>query len=154
MDMFFSARKCIPFPTSHKLTFRSAPPVATNGSTGLHRTAFTSPSCASYQMHKRKKNTHLFLYYSNCDFIYKKNTLDCWPLTNFRCIRFGMPSLKKPAAFALPVKSLKLPVRSSSANPGTGLFDLRPAPSRAASSNSFRILSVRFLNKILPTLFV
>lgn len=38
----------LPFPTSHRLTFRSAPPVATNGSTGLQRTAFTSPSCASY----------------------------------------------------------------------------------------------------------
>lgn len=37
-----------PLPTSQRLTFRSAPPVATKCSTGLHRTAFTSPSCASF----------------------------------------------------------------------------------------------------------
>lgn len=82
---------------------------------------------------------------------YKKKWL--FQLTNFRWIRFGMPSLKKPAALAFPVKSLKLLVRSSSGNAGTGLLDRLLAPSRAASSNSFRILSERFLNK-LPILFV
>lgn len=36
-----------PLDISQSFTFRSAPPVANNRSTGLHLTAFTSPSCAS-----------------------------------------------------------------------------------------------------------
>lgn len=45
----------IPLPTSHSLTLRSAPPVATKKSLGLHWTALTSPSWASYRIRKKIK---------------------------------------------------------------------------------------------------
>lgn len=72
-------------------------------------------------------------------------------LTNFIWMFFGIPSLKKPAAFTFPVRSLRLPARSNGIA-GIGLFDRRLPPSRAASSSSRRILSDRFLNKVLPIL--
>lgn len=49
--MRWSCSQCrmeLPLETSHSLTRRSAPPVATTWSTGLHRTALTSLSWASW----------------------------------------------------------------------------------------------------------
>lgn len=45
-----AAKVYLPFITSHSLIFLSAPPVANKDPEGLHRTAFTSPSWASYRV--------------------------------------------------------------------------------------------------------
>lgn len=45
-----AAKVYLPLITSHSLIFLSAPPVANKDPEGLHRTAFTSPSWASYRV--------------------------------------------------------------------------------------------------------
>lgn len=73
----------LPLITSHSLIFLSAPPVANKDPEGLHRTAFTSPSWASYRVtikwiHAQQIHMYMFMLYLDFSLLtHSKSNLNC-----------------------------------------------------------------------------